>query len=117
VKPAFKVDGDAPKTTEKRRSFPSLVSKTSPAAQTWGASEDVAIVAAASRERKKVVFVMVWVFGMSNVPSVGRSSTFEYRKRKKPRVPFSVAKSFRRIRQTAPIRNKDGLGIMGRRDR
>jgi hypothetical protein len=37
------------------------------------------------------MFVMVCVFGVSNVPSAARSSTFEYRKRKKPRVASLVA--------------------------
>src|SRR5438105_13073759 len=43
---------------------------------------------AASRERKKNFFIMVCLFGVSNVPSTGRSSTFEYWKRKKPRPGF-----------------------------
>jgi hypothetical protein len=54
---------------------------------------NVARAAAASRERRKVVLIMVCFFEVpGNFPSAGRSSTFEYRKRKKPRSLRLVAR-------------------------
>src|SRR2546423_3006340 len=55
-------------------------------------NEIAAEAAVTSREREKVFFIMVCVFGVSNVPSTGRSSTFEYRKRKKPKATVLVAR-------------------------
>src|SRR5437588_13068141 len=72
---------------------------------------------AASRERKKNFFIMVCLFGVSNVPSTGRSSTFEYWKRKKPRPRFFVAGSTPVWKHRKPGDLSPGFRISTARDR
>src|SRR3977135_105049 len=92
-KPVENVVGVIPCPTS-RITFPPLVSKISPvAARKVVAPNGIAAKATrASRKREKIVLVMVCFFEVpGNVPSEGRSSTFEYRKRKKPRGALFVA--------------------------
>src|SRR5205085_11205929 len=72
---------------------------------------------AASRERKKNFFIMVCLFGVSNVPSTGRSSTFEYWKRKKPRPRFFVAGATPAWKHRKPGDFSPGFRISTVRDR
>src|SRR2546421_9232380 len=93
-KPVANVVG-VPPSVFNRSTFPSLVSRMSPVAarKVFAPNGNAASAAAASRERRKVVLIMVCFFEVpGNVPSEGRSSTFEYRKRKKPRDLVFVAR-------------------------